>query len=103
MTKIVKEGGKTIIKTGERIDTMNAGEFEKEIQPVLVDGGLDLELDCSDLVYMASSGLRVIQKTMRTVMQQKGQFKITNVNAEIYKVLQMTGFTKFMTVEKKKE
>ena len=103
MTKIVKEGDKTIIKTGERIDTMNAGEFEKEIQPVLVDGGLDLELDCSDLVYMASSGLRVIQKTMRTVMQQKGQFKITNVNAEIYKVLQMTGFTKFMTVEKKKE
>jgi anti-anti-sigma factor len=103
MTKIVKEGGKTIIKTGERIDTMNAGEFEKEIQPVLVDGGLDLELDCSDLVYMASSGLRVIQKTMRTVMQQKGQLKITNVNAEIYKVLQMTGFTKFMTVEKKKE
>ena len=103
MTQIIKEGGKTIIKTGERIDTMNAGEFEKEIQPVLVDGGLDLELDCSDLVYMASSGLRVIQKTMRTVMQQKGQFKITNVNAEIYKVLQMTGFTKFMTVEKKKE
>jgi anti-anti-sigma factor len=52
---------------------------------------------------MASSGLRVIQKTMRTVMQQKGQFKITNFNAEIYKVLQMTGFTKFMTVEKKDE
>jgi stage II sporulation protein AA (anti-sigma F factor antagonist) len=102
MTKIVKEGGKTIIKTGERIDTMNAGDFEKEIQPVLVDGGLDLELDCSDLVYMASSGLRVIQKTMRVVMQQKGEFKITNVNPDIYKVLQMTGFTKFMTVEKKK-
>jgi stage II sporulation protein AA (anti-sigma F factor antagonist) len=102
MTKIVKEGGKTIIKTGERIDTMNAGDFEKDIQPVLVDGGLDLELDCSDLVYMASSGLRVIQKTMRVVMQQKGEFKITNVNPDIYKVLQMTGFTKFMTVEKKK-
>ena len=102
MTKIVKEGGKTIIKTGERIDTMNAGDFEKDIQPVLVDGGLDLELDCSDLVYMASSGLRVIQKTMRVVMQQKGEFKITNVNPDIYKVLQMTGFTKFMTVEKKR-
>ena len=102
MTKIVKEGGKTIIKTGERIDTMNAGDFEKDIQPVLVDGGLDLELDCSDLVYMASSGLLVIQKTMRVVMQQKGEFKITNVNPDIYKVLQMTGFTKFMTVEKKK-
>ena len=103
MTQIIKEGGKTIIKTGERIDTMNAGEFEKEIQPVLVDGGVDLEMDCTDLVYMASSGLRVIQKTMRTVMQQKGKFKITNVSSEIYKVLAMTGFTKFMTVEKRKD
>ena len=103
MTKIIKEGGKTIIKTGERIDTMNAGEFEKEIQPVLADGGVDLEMDCTDLVYMASSGLRVIQKTMRTVMQQKGKFKITNVSSEIYKVLAMTGFTKFMTVEKRKD
>ena len=27
MTQIIKEGGKTIIKTGQRIDTMNAGEF----------------------------------------------------------------------------
>jgi len=64
---------------------------------------VDLEMDCSDLNYMASSGLRIIQKTMRTVMQQKGQFKMTNVNPEIYKVLAMTGFTKFMKVEKKAE
>jgi anti-anti-sigma factor len=103
MTQIIKEGGKTIIKTGERIDTMNAPQFEQDIQPALADGGVDLEMDCSDLTYMASSGLRIIQKTMRTVMQQKGQFKMTNVSPEIYKVLAMTGFTKFMKVEKKAE
>ena len=71
MTKIIKEGGKTIIKTGERIDTMNANQFEEDIKPALQDGGVDLEMDCSDLTYMASSGLRIIQKTMRTVMQLK--------------------------------
>ena len=103
MTQIIKENGKTIIKTGQRIDTMNAPEFEKEIQPALADGGVDLEMDCTDLNYMASSGLRIIQKTMRTVMQQRGQFKMTNVNPEIYKVLAMTGFTKFMKVEKRPE
>ncbi|MBQ6379461.1 MAG: STAS domain-containing protein [Prevotella sp.] len=102
MTQILREGGKTIIKTGERIDTMNANQFEQDIQPALQDGGVDLEMDCTDLVYMASSGLRIIQKTMRTVMQLKGQFKITNVSPEIYKVLAMTGFTKFMKVEQKK-
>ena len=102
MTKIIKEGGKTIIKTDARIDTMNATQFEQDIQPALHDGGVNLEMDCTDLVYMASSGLRIIQKTMRTVMQLKGQFKITNVSPEIYKVLAMTGFTKFMKVEQKK-
>lgn len=101
MTKILKEDGKTIIKTGSRIDTMNADEFEKDIQPALQEDGINLEMDCSELTYMASSGLRVIQKTMRTVMMKRGEFKIVNVNPEIYKVLQMTGFTKFMTVEQK--
>lgn len=101
MTQILKEDGKTIIKTGSRIDTMNADEFEKDIQPALQEDGINLVMDCSELTYMASSGLRVIQKTMRTVMMKRGEFKIVNVNPEIYKVLQMTGFTKFMTVEQK--
>ena len=34
MTQIVKEGGKTIIKTDKRIDTMNAAQFEQDIEPV---------------------------------------------------------------------
>ena len=101
MTQILKEDGKTIIKTGSRIDTINADEFEKDIQPALQEDGIDLVMDCSELTYMASSGLRIIQKTMRTVMMKRGEFKIVNVNPEIYKVLQMTGFTKFMTVEQK--
>ena len=102
MTQIIKEGGKTIIKTGSRIDTMNANQFEQDIQPALKEGGVDLEMDCTELTYMASSGLRIIQKTMRIVTQLKGQFKITNVSPEIYKILAMTGFTKSMKVEQKK-
>ena len=101
MTEIIKEGGKTIIKTDKRIDTINAGQFEKDIEPALQEQGMDLEMDCTELNYMASSGLRIIQKTMRTVMMKKGKFKMTNVSPEIYKVLAMTGFTKFMTVEQK--
>lgn len=101
MTQIIKEGGKTIIKTDKRIDTMNASQFEKDIESALEEQGVDLEMDCDELSYMASSGLRIIQKTMRTVMMKKGQFKITNVSPEIYKVLAMTGFTKFMTIEQK--
>lgn len=99
MTTIVKKEGKTIVKTDKRIDTFNAQQFEQDIQPVLKGNGVNLEIDCSELTYMASSGLRVIQKIMRAVKQLQGQIKMTNVQPEIYKVLAMTGFTKFITVE----
>ena len=101
MTQILKEGGKTIIKTGSRIDTMNANQFEADIQPALKDGGVDLEMDCSELTYMASSGLRIFQATMRTVVRSLGgQMKLTHVNDDIFDILKMTGFTRHITVER---
>ena len=101
MTQILKEDGKTIIKTGNRIDTINAPQFEQDIEPAVQEQGVNLIMDCDELTYMASSGLRIIQKTMRGVMMKHGTFKMTNVSPEIYKVLNMTGFTKFMAVEQK--
>ena len=101
MTQILKQDGKTIIKTGTRIDTQNAPQFEKDIEPALTEQGVDLVMDCDELTFMASSGLRIIQKTMRSVTTGKGNFKIINVGPSVYKVLKMTGFTKFMTIEQK--
>lgn len=103
MTQILKQDGKTIIKTGDRIDTQNAPQFEKDIEPALAEQGVDLVMDCQDLTFMASSGLRIVQKTMRSVTLGKGTFKIINVSPKIYKVLQMTGFTKFMTIEQSEQ
>lgn len=102
MTQILKEDGKTIVKPGKRIDTANAVEFEKELMPLLTEGGMSLVIDCDELTYMASSGLRIIQKAMRTLVQIKGTVKMINVSPDIYKILEMTGFTRFLEVVKKK-
>lgn len=99
MTQIIKEGGKTIIKTGERINTMNAAQFERDIEPTL-EQGVDMEFDCSNLIYLSSSGLRVMQATMRTVMMKLGgKIKMTHVKPNIYKILVMTGFTRYFQIE----
>lgn len=100
MTQIIKEDGKTIIKTGMRIDTLNAAQFENDIQPAL-EQGVNLEIDCTELNYMASSGLRILQATMRTVVRNLGgQMKLTHVNDDIFDILKMTGFTRHITVER---
>ena len=91
MTQIIKENGKTIIKTGARIDTLNAAQFEADIQPAFVKD-VDLEIDCTELNYMASSGLRVLQLAMRTVVRKfNGQIKLTHVSDDIFNILKMTG------------
>lgn len=46
--------------------------MEKDIEPTLQEEGVDLVMDCTDLDYLTSSGLRIIQKTMRVVMMKKG-------------------------------
>ena len=102
MSEITKKDGMTIFKTDSRIDTSVAAKFESELLPLLTEGGMTLVLDCDDLTYMASSGLRVIQKAMRTLVPYKGEVKLINVNPNIYEVLEMTGFPQFMKIERKK-
>ena len=100
MTQIIKEEGKTIVKTGERVDTLNAAQFEREVEAVL-EPGIDLEFDCTDLQYISSSGLRLIQEMMRIVTRKlNGQLKVTHVSAPIFKIFRMTGFTRIITIEK---
>lgn len=99
MSQIIKEGNKTIVKTGERIDTLNTAQFENDLLPTLVPG-VFLEIDCAELTYISSSGLRVIQATMRSITRElDGTIKLTNVRNDIYKVLHMTGFTRHLTIE----
>ena len=100
MTQIIKEEGRTVVKTDKRIDTLNAAQFEADIQPAL-EQGVNLEIDCTELNYMASSGLRVLQTTILAVTRSLGgQIKLTNVCDEIYDILKMTGFTRHVTVER---
>ena len=80
-----------------RIDSNNAAAVEKEIFDKLASyDGSTVEIDVSDLEYISSAGLRVILRVRKTYPDMK----ITNANTEIYDILDMTGFTEMMPVEK---
>lgn len=98
MAEIVRNENKILVKTGVRIDTINAGEFEREINPILAEQGVDVELDCSELDYISSSGLRVVLKAQKMISANKGQLKLTGVKPQIKKVFDMTGFSRFLKI-----
>ena len=79
-----------------RIDSNNAAQVEQEIFGRLGEGAVSAVLDAGELEYISSAGLRVILR----VKKQCPDLRITNVNSEVYEILEMTGFTEIMNVEK---
>lgn len=85
------------IKLSGRIDSNNAAQTEQEILAQLSEGAPEtVVLDAEDLQYISSAGLRVILRLKKTYPD----LHIINVNSEVYEILDMTGFTEMMTVEK---
>ena len=80
-----------------RIDSNNAARVEAEILQKLA-GAEDqaLTLDAAGLEYISSAGLRVILRLKKS----HPVLRILNVSSEVYEILDMTGFTEMMTVEK---
>ena len=79
------------------IDTTSAPELEAELNS-LTEDITNLIFNFEKLVYISSAGLRVLLKFYKKMTAQ-GNIKITNVNESIMEVLEMTGFTDFITVE----
>lgn len=89
----------TVLCLSGRIDSTNAAEFQKSISDATrqnPDGGL--VLDCERLDYISSAGLRVLLAAHRLL---GGRLGVQNVSPEVYDILNMTGFTAFLRVERR--
>lgn len=80
-----------------RLDTSTSPELEKYMEECISEIN-DLVLDFGKLEYISSAGLRVILKLYKT-MSKKGSMKLVNVNETVGEVLDITGFTDFLTIE----
>ncbi len=78
-----------------RIDSANAAQVEQALQSQIA-GQTDLVLDAQELTYISSAGLRLILH----MRKDHPELRIIRVNPDIYQILEMTGFTEMMPVEK---
>ncbi len=80
-----------------RIDSSNADQAEEQIKAIKeAHPGLLSVLDAENLEYLSSAGLRVVLR----MRKDTADLKIINVSTEVYEILDMTGFTDMLTVEK---
>ena len=96
MKSQLNDGTLTIWLDG-RIDSHRAPTVEIEINNIVKKTEFDhLVLDAEDMEYISSAGLRIILK----LLKKHRDVTLVDVSSEVYEILEMTGFTEMMTVER---
>ena len=95
---IRQHNGHVTIKLKGRMDVVAATEVKTELSKKLVVCGLVSKMTCdaSELDYISSSGLRVILQLSKIYPD----FSVIDANPDIYRVFEMTGFTKIIHIER---
>ncbi|MBR1912137.1 MAG: STAS domain-containing protein [Treponema sp.] len=79
-----------------RLDTITAPDLEKEIQ--LLGEAHSLEVNCKDLEYISSAGLRVLFAAHKS-FTKKGGMTITNVKDILLEIFDVTGFRNILNIK----
>ena len=100
MKTTIQETDKQIIASlcGE-LDTAAAIEMESALHRLYESKGRDIIIDCSELEYIASSGLRILLSVLKKAKADGSKVILKNVNAVIREVFELTGFVKIFEFE----
>lgn len=83
----------SMIKITGRIDTISAVEFEKVAQNVLNAENQTIIMDCAELEYITSSGLRVFLVLQKNMLLKKGRIIFCGFQPSIKEIFDISGFS----------
>lgn len=96
--KITQQENKTIVVLNGRIDTSNAAQFQQDMTPLMEGENPDIEIDCTDMSYTSSQGLRIFLMLQKSVMARGGKMVMRNMNPQVKEVFDITGFSNIITI-----
>ena len=98
-TTVQELDGRLVAVLAGELDTAAAAETEAALKPLFDSTGKDLVLDCADLQYIASSGIRILVNLLKTSKAKGDRVVLKNVNEVIRDVLELTGFVSYFEFE----
>lgn len=98
-TTIQEQDGKMVAILAGSLDTAAAPETEKAMSPLNDVEGKDIIIDCTELEYIPSAGLRIFLGILQNAQGKGGQVYIKGINENVRTIFTITGFSnifKFM-------
>ena len=81
-----------------RLDTPASVEVSRKVQPLLDHAEQTILLDCSEMSYISSSGLRIFLTIRKAAASKGGKVVIEGLSNEIRQVFMMTGFLQLFEI-----
>ncbi|MEG0500320.1 MAG: STAS domain-containing protein, partial [Rikenellaceae bacterium] len=81
-----------------RLDTYNTQEFDAVIHPYLTDKSTNILINCENLSYISSSGIRSLILLQKSVAKNHGRMALEAMKPEVHKIFEMTGCASLFTI-----
>ena len=90
--------GVTVLSLKGSIDAVTAPKVTEFIQGQIAKGNIKLVADLSGVDYTSSAGLRVLLGAIKETRAQSGDIRLTGVQPDVQKVLNLSGFTNILKI-----
>ncbi|MBO7544605.1 MAG: STAS domain-containing protein [Bacteroidales bacterium] len=94
-----KEGILLSITVKGRLDTITSADFMNAVLENLGDDVVNVAIDCSELTYISSSGLRVFMTIYKKTAPRGGKLILKNLTPQVGEVLNITGMANLFAIE----
>ena len=98
-TTIVENGNQWVASFSGRLDTAASVQTAEDVKPLMELSHKEIILDCTELEYISSSGLRIFLSIRKEATAHDCKVIVRNINADIRQVLVMTGFISLFEIQ----
>ena len=100
MTTTIQESGNQVVALfSGRLDTAAAIPTAEAVKPLMDVENKEIILDCSELEYISSSGLRIFLSIRKEAATHGSKVIVRSINADIRQVFMMTGFISLFEIQ----
>jgi anti-sigma B factor antagonist len=96
---ITKENKEVTVKLAGRMDTPAALEVAAKLEPLKEEASGTIIMDCSEMTYISSSGLRIFLSLRKAAATKGGRIIVKSISDDIRQVFMMTGFLNLFQIE----
>ena len=98
-----KIGDFYILKIIGRIDTLHSAKLETEVNNLFDNGEKNVILNCNEMNYISSSGLRVFLVAQKKAISIQGKLYLCNMQPAIQEIFRISGFWNLFRIFEKQE